>query len=916
MSGPIGREAEREVAATFVAAAVAGTAVLEIEGEAGIGKTTLFRFAVDAARQAGSRVLACGLTDVESALSFAGLTDLLRDVDPPEIEQLPAPQRHALRVATLREEPSGSTVDERTIGTGLAALLAALADTQPLIVAVDDAQWLDQASAGVLAFALNRLGGRSLGLLTCRRSGVAGRGLVGTIEAPDWRRALTLSGMSAAALFHIVRDQQGTTLARPLLMRITEASQGNPFLALELARASISRSHDATGQLVLTESLQRLVAQRLAELSSNARDALLAAACSGRPTLRLLSDLGMRAGVEEAEAAQLVSIEHGRVVFDHPLLSAAVVQAATAPAIRAVHGRLGAASAAAEERARHFALANPDPDVVTSAALDEAAISAEARGVMVAAAELARLALDRTMADDDSAVWRRRLRLARLLHSAGSAREAGEVLADPHDACPRGRLRAEVHLVLTEIAYQTATTEQALAHAEVALRESGDDAELRARALLSLAAVTTDGVELAKYASEARRCLDAGDVNAPTLLAWAAIEEVSSRFNLGQGLDREALDHALVMERTGREWRSGDQVAAIRPVLLKWADQHDDALLALAELRERAELEGNEGLLPYVVGHIPGILLRVGRFADAGAAATEHLSLALATGQDGQRMQALYNLSLVDAHCGRLDAASVVGHELLSWAQANGDLWMEMSACAVLGFTAISSGQLQDARTWFDRWWTNVEAEGIIDPGVSRFHGDHIESLIALGATVEASAQTQILEDRAAAAGRVSAAAIAARCRALLAATQGDQPAALALADAALQLHERCPIEFDIARTMLTKGAIHRRAKEKSAAKRCLVEAQEMFAKLGATAFEARATAELERIGTRVTSTLELTATERRIAELAASGLTNRQVAERSFMSAKSVEANLARVYRKLGIASRAELGAKMLQME
>ena len=455
-----------------------------------------------------------------------------------------------------------------------------------------------------------------------------------------------------------------------------------------------------------------------------------------------------------------------------------------------------------------------------------------------------------------------------------------------------------------------------MAHAEIALRESGDDAALRARALLSLAAVATDGGEMAKYASQARRCLEDADVDDPPLLAWAEIEEVSSRFHLGQGLDRAGLDHALMVERTGREWRSGDQVAAIRPVLLKWADQHSDALLALAELRERAEMEGNEGLLPYVVGHVPGILLRVGRFSEAANAAVEHLSLALATGQDGQRMQALYNVSLVDAYCGRLDTARVVGHDMLSWADANGDRWVEMSACAVLGFTAISAGHMQDARSWFDRWWTNSEAEGLIDPGVTRFHGDHVEALIALGALSEAVAKTQVLEERAIAAGRVSAQAIAARCRALLAATKGDQPAAIALADTALELHALCPIEFEIARTMLTKGVIHRRAREKSAAKRCLVEAEAMFARLGAAAFEARAASELERIGTRVTATLQLTVTERRIADLAASGLTNRQVAEQSFMSAKSVEANLARVYRKLGITSRAELGAKMLQME
>lgn len=131
MTGPIGREAEREVAATFVAAAVTGSAVLDIEGEAGIGKSTLFRFAVDSARLVGSRVLTCGLTDAESALSFAGLTDLLRALELDQFDQLPAPQRYALAVATLREAPSEPSLDERAIGTGLATLLSAIADSAP-----------------------------------------------------------------------------------------------------------------------------------------------------------------------------------------------------------------------------------------------------------------------------------------------------------------------------------------------------------------------------------------------------------------------------------------------------------------------------------------------------------------------------------------------------------------------------------------------------------------------------------------------------------------------------------------------------------------------------------------------------------------------------------------------------------------
>ena len=915
MNGPIGREAEREVAAIFVAAAADGSAVLEIVGEGGIGKTTLFRFAVESARLAGTRVLVCGLTEAESTMSFAGLTDLLHDVEIDLFEQLPAPQGRALAVATLREAPSDSAIDERAIGTGLASLLMTLSERGPLVVAIDDTQWLDQASADVVAFALHRLGSRSVGLLTCRRVGMGASGLTATLDAPHWKRTLALRGMSAAALFHVVREQVGVTLSRPTLLRITEAAQGNPFLAVELGRATTSRRDTADG-LFLPDNLQLLVAHRLSALSDEGRDALLVAACAGRPTLALLTEMGLRLGVEEAEAAHVVSVEEGRVLFEHPLLSAAVVQAASPPAIRATHARLGASSSEPEARARHLALASPEPDALTSVALDEATVSAEARGAMVAAAELARLALDRTVAIDVNAAWRRRLRLAQLLHAAGSAVEAGAVLADVDRSCPPGRLRAEANLVLTEVAYQTTTTERALVHAATALDEAGDDASLRARALLSLAALTTDGHEMVRFVALARRCLEDGQVADPTLLAWAAIEDVSARFSLGEGLDRTALDQALSLERTGRKWRSGDQVAAIRPVLLKWADEHEEALRGLAELRERAEQEGNEGLLPYVIGHVPGILLHVDRFAEAVAASAEHLSHALATGQEGQRMQALYNVSLVDAHLGKLHEAAAIGHEVLTWSEVHVDRWMEMSASGVLGFTALSAGDLSQARWWLDRWWSCSQAEGIVDPGVSRFHGDHIEALIGLGALAEATAQTDILQHRAEAARRVSAAAVAARCRALLAATAGDQPLALSFADTALELHAACPSDFDRARTLLVKGVVHRRAKEKGSAKKCLEEAFAIFARLGAKAFSSRTESELERIGTRVTSAFELTATERRIAELTASGLTNRQVAEQSFMSPKTVEANLARVYRKLGITSRAELGAVMLQMK
>lgn len=905
----IGRDRERDVATTFVAASASGPAALTIDGEPGIGKTSLLRHALGLARGAGSMVLECNPTPAESTMSFAALTEMLRDVPDSAFDAMADPQRHSLGVATLREAPAGATLDERAVGTGLASLLFHLARSQPVVLAIDDLQWIDVPSAEVLSFAVRRVRREPIGLVTCERTGERPPSFPATVPPEGWRQSLTLNGMSAAALFHVVRDQLAIALPRPMLLKVTETSGGNPFAAIELARVADSPA-SRTGSPRLSELLQTLTADRLGQLSQGARRALLAVACSPRPTLATIRSLRLMEEIEEAESSGAVALDGHRVVFTHPLLATAVVQMATPHQQREMHEHLAAISSDPEARARHVALAHPEPDEATATALDEATRAAEARGSLVAAADLARLALDRTLDPDEPEAWVRRIHLGELLHAAGSSVEAAEVLG--RTGCPRGELRARAGLVLTEVAYQTSTLKRTIEFALDALAEARGDPRLTARCLLSLAAVATDGRESAHYASEARDTLAAAGVDEPMLVAWAECEEVSARFRLGEGLDRARLDHALALERTGRTWRSGDQVAAVRPVLLKWADHPTEALAGLLELRNRAEEEGNDGLVPYVLGHIPGILLRLGRLGDAADAAAEHLDHAERTGQESQRMQALYNVAFVASHLGRLDLAADTAGEILNWAVEQGDPWLEMSATTVLGFVAFSRGDNAGACTWFERWSTRCDELGIVDPGVSRYHGDRIEALIAVGATEEATRCTAQLAERAERSGRISASSIAARCQALLAAAAGDLEAALALVDVALELDAACPVPFERHRTMLLKGLIHRRAKEKAAARRALVAAADGFAAMGAEGWRARCDEELQRIGTRVASATELTATERKIAQLAAAGLTNRQVAEQSFLSPKTVEANLARVYRKLGITSRAELGAHM----
>ncbi len=397
MDALIGRDRERDLAAIFVAASASGPALLEIDGEPGIGKTTLFRYTVDLARLGGSTVLECSPTQAESAMSYVGLTDMLRTLPDSAFDDLPAPQRHSLEVATLRTAPSEVPLDERAVGTGLATLLTHLAESGAVILAVDDLQWLDRSSADVLTFAARRLTTAAVGILTCERTGESAHDVVGAVPAPLWRESITLTGLGSAVLFHVVRDQLGITLPRPALVQVTETSGGNPFAALALSRAVGPRYRHARCRADVRPGARphRRTDERALRAGAGhvARCSLVA---TGHRVVVRLTGHGRGASMRSSRTGWCTS-STGAWCSAHPLLAAAVLQMASGPQQRAMHARLAAAADDPEARARHRALADPDRNEATAAALDEATSVAAARGSSIAAAELARLALDRTV---------------------------------------------------------------------------------------------------------------------------------------------------------------------------------------------------------------------------------------------------------------------------------------------------------------------------------------------------------------------------------------------------------------------------------------------------------------------------------------------------------------------------------------
>jgi DNA-binding CsgD family transcriptional regulator len=244
-------------------------------------------------------------------------------------------------------------------------------------------------------------------------------------------------------------------------------------------------------------------------------------------------------------------------------------------------------------------------------------------------------------------------------------------------------------------------------------------------------------------------------------------------------------------------------------------------------------------------------------------------------------------------------------------AEAAGEILLLIQNLAVLGFLELSLGRPAEADAYLSRAVELVHAMGVREPAYFRIVPDEVEALVALGRLDEAEALLAPFEEAGRNLGRAWTIATGARCRALVLAARGDLEAASAAAARALREHDGLPLPFELGRTLVVRGAVERRAKRKREARGTLTKALEIFEELGASLWADKARAELARIGGRAPSSLDLTPTEDKVAALVASGSTNREVAEALFVSVHTVEANLKRIYRKLGVRSRTELASK-----
>ena len=900
-----GRERELARIHRFFQRAATAPATLVLEGEPGIGKTTLWRAGVEAAQEQGRLVLQARPAEAERDLSFSGLGDLLE----PALERLdalPAPRRRALRVALLLDAGKDAP-DPRAVGLATLDLLRLLVEDGPLVLAVDDTQWLDPPSREVLAYALRRLDSEPVAFLAARRPGADS-------DALGSRERVVVGPLSVGALQEVIRARVGSAVSRPTLIRVHETSGGNPYFALELVRALEGRDLRPGEPLPVPESLADLTAARFGPLGPEAQEVLLYVAALGRPTFDVvISAAGEHAApaLQSAADSGVIEAEGSRLRFTHPLLASVRYAAATHEERARVHRRLATVVTDPEERGRHLGAAATAPDADVAAALDEAAAAARARGAPATAAELAELAVRLTPSDDPAALLRRLCTAADHHFTVGATVRARSLLEQALSEAPRGRVRARVALQLAALldAQDGTALLPLLARA---LHEAEGDPAVRAELHCRLASFYLDEIDVARRHAHlaSRLATRTGD-------ARLIVETLSLAFDrdfwAGAGIDHASIRRGISLEDEVPGLALSSRPSCVYAFALKWAGDLERASPLWDRLQSLGRSSGDLTLIQ-VLFYSSYHELIAENWERAALLAEEAMALSAETERDVEFAGSLWARATVSAYRGeatRAHAEAVEAHRL---ATAVGYPDLLLSGLA-LGVLELSLGEPEAALACL-RPSTEVKlAQGVREPGLICGFPEHVEAAVACGELDEARRLLEFVEEHARRLDRAWALGCAARGRALLAAERGDDAAAEAAFAAAYEQHARRPNHlrtYELARTLLLHGSMLRRRQQKRRARAALEQARPIFERLGAQAYAERARSELARIGGRAAAAGdELSETERQIADLVAQGRSNKEVAAALSVSPKTVEWNLSKVYAKLGVRSRAELASR-----
>jgi DNA-binding CsgD family transcriptional regulator len=899
-----GRERETTLLDAFVARFVSDPSSLSLVGEAGVGKSILWTHAVEAAREAKIKVLEARPAERERDLAFAGLADLLEGVGDGRVESLPDGQRRALQVAVFRSETLADPIDPHLIGRAVLAVIRGVAAEQPVLLAIDDVQWLDQESGAALAFALRRAD-EQVGVLSTRRVESGGG------EDPDLGlevERVVVGPLGFGATQRLLRERLGAPLSRSVVQRIHERAGGNPLYAIELARALQERGATLSvgEELPVPRDLGLLLHERLRALPPETAEPLAAVAARGQPPVAEVDTETL----EPAFRAGVIVIDRGRVRFTHPLLGAAAYEALPPNRLLALHQHLAHVVDDPEQRARHLALGSAGPNEETAAILDRAAISAADRGAPHAAAELAEHAV-RLTAEKPARV--ERVSAAAAFHiRAGDDVRARELLEEALVEAEPGMPRARILYALAA-ADNYGDIEKMLECYKAALAEDGIEPQLHAEILGEYGAATVltradrdqSGSILQHAAAEAEALGDTA-LLARTLSALAL-----SNVYAGEGFDQELVERLLALQPHCEQMPIDGQPATRFGWILQWGGEVEKSRQLLARAVEIAERNGDSGVTEprYFQSFLA---LYLGTWRDGVEIASRALEEAVETGREDMEVGALAVRCCLLAHLGDEEGARADAEAARKLDDFTGGMHVIQIGGLALASLELSLDRPQEALLLGRPATDLLAALGCFEPGAHGGFPVHAEAAIAVGELEEAAQLLDSIEERAFRLDREWALACAARCRGLLAAARNDEKEAIACFERSLAEQQRVEYrQFDHARTLLAYGETLRRFKHRARAREAMEHAIAIFDELGARLWSEKARRELARVSGRRTAT-GLTETEQRVADLVVAGRSNKEIAGELFVAVRTVESNLTRIYAKLGVRSRTELIARL----
>ena len=914
ISEVLGRGAELAALGAFLDRLRNGPGALVLAGAAGTGKTTLLRASAALAAGSGFTVVQTAPARSELPLSFAGLADLLEERLEPVVGELPGPQARALRVALLLDEAVGHPPEPRVIAAGFRSAVGALARSAPVLLVIDDVQWLDPPSQAAVGFAVRRLLHEPVGLLCAQRTSRPGEDLpLELARARLQAEVMPVGGLSLGALHRLLTDRLGTTFSHLALRRIEAASGGNPFIALEIGRSLARRGLTGAmrGALPVPGTVSALVEERLGELPPAVLGTVQLVAVMPDATVARYLAAGVNGrDLDAAVLAGVLEPEGGRLRFSHPLLASAVSGSTPPARLRELHLVAARHALLPEERARHQALAAEGPSASAAADLEAAARAAADRGAPAVAAELFELAASLTPDRDAAGARDRRLAAASHLALAGETRAAAAAFERLLGEFPAGPQRAMALHGLGGLRQDDFAAGMALL--EQARAEAGGDPARTADIQLGISDIFLRQGDRPRALAAAKDALAEAERAGDTELTAIALAQVYDyTWMSGLPVDERQLTRAVEMEaaagcsylRSPPSWVAG--------MCHYCQGRLDQAESELRTVLRRAEADGVEYWRSDVLMRLSQIAGRRGKAAEAASLAVEALEIAEQLDLTHMISGALYAQASAALLRGDAAAVRVLAERGATLARACGaqpNLTLHRS---LLGSLELALGDYPAAASRLRSVLPGVREIGL-RPTTQVIGPDAVEAFIGAGEKGEAAALVAELERSI---HEPVTAALVARCRGMLAAARGDLDAAARELAAALRHHDQVsPMPVERGRTLLALGAVQRRHKQRSAARSTLADALGLFEQAGARLWTQRVQAEQARVSGRAPAPGGLTETEQRVAELVARGLTNRQVAAELFVTVRAVESTLTKAYAKLGVRSRTQLAARLNQ--